>query len=224
MSLTLYSHPLASFCHKVLIALYDSAIDFTAVTVDFRDPAQSEHLQSLWPVGKIPVLVDETRHVSLPETSIIIEYLQNLHPEVAKLIPEDPAHALDVRLWDRFFDLYVSQPMQKIVADRLRPEDHRDPYGVDEARATLDLSYGMIEERMASRDWACGQDFSLADCSAAPAVFYSGWVHSWGDKRPALTNYFERLMARPSIARTYEEAKPFMQFFPFHENVPQRFR
>jgi glutathione S-transferase len=95
---------------------------------------------------------------------------------------------------------------------------------VNEARATLDLSFGMIEERMRTRDWVCGQDFSMADCSAAPAVFYSGWVHSWGDKRPALTNYFERLMARPSIARTYEEAKPFMQFFPFHENVPQRFR
>jgi glutathione S-transferase len=219
--LTLYFHPLASFCHKVLIALYENGTAFVPVTVDLGNPDDRAALKALWPLAKFPVLVDGGRVI--PETSIIIEYLQAHHPGPVRLLPDDPDDRLDVRLWDRVFDLYVSQPMQAIVGDRLRPEGAADPQGVAEARAALQAAYDLIEGRMAGRDWAAGTGFSLADCAAAPGLFYAAIVEPFGPARPALSAYFDRLMARPSVVRVLDEARPWFKLFPYREAMPPRF-
>ena len=223
MSLTLYFHPLASFCHKVLIALYENGTPFEAQIVDLADPDSSAELLRHWPVGKIPVLFDDATGRAIPETSIIIEYLTRHYPGPVALLPNEEDRRLEVRLWDRFFDLYVSVPMQKIVVDRLRPEGQSDPYGVADARATLGTAYGMIERQLAGREWVASSGFSLADCSAAPALFYASIVEPFGDGRPALTAYFECLLARPSVARTIDEARPYFSNFPYRDAMPARF-
>lgn len=223
MSLTLYLHPLASFCHKVLIALYENDIPFAASLVDFSNPGSAAAHIERWPVGKIPVLHDSVGNRVVAETSIMIEYLQRHYPGAAMLIPDDADLQLDVRLWDRFFDLYVSVPMQKIVGDRLRPEGSTDSFGVAEARATLDTAYGMIEGQLYNGPWITGDTFTMADCSALPALFFATIVHPLGDDRPMLRDYFERLLARPSVRRVISEAQPYFKFFPYREAMPERF-
>ena len=223
MSLTLYIHPLASFCHKVLIALYENDISFEASLVDFSNPgAAAAHIER-WPVGKIPVLHDSVGNRVVAETSIIIEYLQQQHPGSMPLIPDDADLELNVRLWDRFFDLYVSVPMQKIVGDRIRPEGATDPFGVAEARATLDTAYGMIEGQLYNGPWVTGDTFTMADCSALPALFFATIVHPIGDDRPMIRDYLERLLERPSVRRVLSEAQPYFKFFPYREAMPVRF-
>lgn len=220
MSLTLYLHPLASFCHKVLIALYENEVPFDAVTVDLGDPDSAADLLARWPVGKIPLLCDGERSVA--ETSIIIEYLHRHYPGPVPLLPDDADAKLDVRLWDRFFDLYVGQPMQKIVTDRIRPEGGADPIGVADARRTLDTAYAMIDGRLKQRQWACDA-FSMADCAAAPALFFASIVHPFAAKQENLAGYFERLLARPSIQRVLAEARPYFSLFPYRDAMPARF-
>ena len=224
MALELFMHPLASFCHKVLIALYENGTPFEPRIVDFADPVQAAALREAWEVGKIPVLRDPVRGITVAETSIIIEYLDRHHPGPRPLVPRDPEAALQVRLWDRFFDLYVHTPMQKIVTDRLRPEGSGDPHGVAEARATLRTAYGMAEKQLVGHAWAVSADFTLADCAAAPALFYAHIVEPFGPSRPNLTSYFDRLVERPSVARTLREARPYLQNFPLYDLVPGRFR
>ncbi len=223
MALTLYLHPLASFCHKVLIALYENQVPFRPVTVDFADPASTEEVFAHWPVGKIPVLHDGGRDCFLAETSIIIEYLQDRFGGPVRLLPDDGEARLDARLWDRFFDLYVSQPMQKIVTDRIRPEGSQDPFGVDEARGKLDTAYAMIERRMADRPWACGADFTIADCAAAPGLFFASIVHPFAVDQESLAAYLQRLLARPSMQRVLAEARPFFPLFPYRDAMPPRY-
>ncbi|WP_269931039.1 glutathione S-transferase family protein [Aminobacter sp. HY435] len=223
MSLTLYIHPLASFCHKVLIALYENEVPFTAMTIDLADPGSASVLLEKWPVGKIPVLHDSARERTVAETSIIVEYLQQHYPGPVAMLPQDADAALDVRLWDRFFDLYVSVPMQKIVLDRIRPEDGRDPIGVAEARRSLDTAYAMIDAQLARRLWAAGDDFTMADCAAAPGLFFASIVHPFAAGQPNLAGYLERLLARPSIRRTLDEARPYFAMFPYRDAMPERF-
>ncbi|MCB1445327.1 MAG: glutathione S-transferase family protein [Rhizobiaceae bacterium] len=223
MSLVLYYHPLASYCHKVLIPLYENGIDFEPRLVDLSDAESSAELLAAWPVGKFPVIRDTLRNLIVPETSIIIEYLDQHRPGPVRFIPADPDAAREVRLWDRFFDLYVSTPMQKIVGDRLRAADTTDDFGVIEARVNLDGAYDMLEPHLASRTWAGGEDFSMADCSAAPALFYAECVHPFTPSYPAIGAYFDRLMARPSVMRVLDEAKPYFPFFPFRDAIPTRF-
>lgn len=223
MSLTLYLHPLASFCHKVLISLYENATPFEPKIVDFTDPGSSAAHIERWPVGKIPVLHDSAENRVVAETSIIIEYLEQQHPGPVRLLPDAPQKQLEVRLWDRFFDLYVSVPMQKIVIDRIRPDGQSDPHGVAEARATLDTAYGMLEGQIFRREWIVGEDFTMADCSALPGLFFAGIVHPFGPDRPHLQAYFERLLLRPSVRRVLAEARPYFQFFPYREAIPERF-
>lgn len=224
MSLTLYFHPLASFCHKVLIALYENETPFSGEIVDLADEEASAAFFALWPVGKIPILRDESRDRTVPETSIIIEYLDRHYPGAFPLIPADPSEALEARLWDRFFDLYVSVPMQKIVTDRIRPEGKTDPHGVSEARAMLGTAYDVAERHLTGRTWAAGAGFSIADCAAAPALFFAECVQPFTSTHPNLAAYFTRLENRPSVQRTLGEARPYFQFFPFKENLPDRFR
>ena len=227
-TLTLYMHPLSSYCWKVLIALYETGAPFTAAVIHGR-PAEDEAFRALWPVARMPVLRDAVRNQAVPESSVIIEYLQRHYPGPAPLIPADPDAALDVRLWDRVFDLHVHTPMQKLVRDRLTPEGRKDPAGVAEARAGLDVAYSLLEERMVAKPLrafpqpAPGADFTLADCAAAPALFYAEAVHPFTATHPALAAYYERLLARPSVRRTIREAQPFLSWFPFHENLDRRF-
>lgn len=223
MAITLYSHPLASFCHKVLIALYEKGTPFENKVVDLMDKDSSADFFNLWPVGKIPVLRDEKRDRTIPETTIIIEYLDQHYPGARALLPEDEDKRLDARLWDRFFDLYVQTPMQKIVVDRLRAEGEHDLRGVADSTAALQTAYGMIERQMARRTWAIGETFSIADCAAAPALFYAGIVAPFSATHPATAAYFERLVERPSFKRVITEARPYFQLFPFRESIPARF-
>lgn len=223
MSLTLYIHPLASFCHKVLIALYENGTPFETVIVDFAAPGSAEALMEKWPVGKIPVLHDAATGQVVPETSIIIEYLHSRYPGPVPLLPADAAGTLEVRLWDRFFDLYVSVPMQKIVLDRIRPEGAGDALGVAEARAGLEQAYAMIDARMRTRSWACGDAFTLADCAALPALFFAGIVHPFAPGQDHLAAYLERLLARPAVRRVITEAQPWFAMFPYRDAMPARY-
>ena len=214
MSLHLYFHPLASFCHKALIALYENDTPFEAVFVDLGKQAERAALLKLWPIGKFPVLRDDARDQTVPESTIIIEYLDRHYPGTTRFIPSDADHARQTRLRDRFYDLYVHEPMQKIVGDRLRPEGSKDPHGVEEARARLRTSYDMIDSEMATRTWAAGEAFGLADCAAAPALFYANEVMPFGENHRNVAAYFGRLKARPSYARVLREAEPFFVMFP----------
>ena len=223
MALTLYIHPLASFCHKVLIAFYENGVPFTAETVDLMDAGEAAEHLARWPVGKIPVLHDGERDRIVPETSVIIEYVGARYPGPVPLLPADPEALLEARLWDRFFDLYVGQPVQKIVTDRIRPDGGNDPHGVADARRTLDTAYAMIEERMAGRAWACGETFTIADCAALPGLFFAGIVQPFPSASKNLAAYFERLLARPSVRRTLAEARPFFSLFPYRDAMPERF-
>ncbi|MEX0809792.1 MAG: glutathione S-transferase family protein [Dongiaceae bacterium] len=223
MTLTLYFHPLASFCHKVLVALYENGTPFTGHLVDLMDEKEAARFRDIWPVGKMPVLHDNKRSETIPETSIIIEYLDRHYPGAQPLLAQDEAERLEARLWDRFFDLYVQVPMQKIVIDRLRAEDERDPRGVAEAKATLGVAYGMIERRMADRLWAAGAHFGIADCAAAPALFYASIVVPIPESHRNVAAYFERLLERPSFARVIDEARPYFRNFPFRDDMPPRF-
>ena len=214
MSLTLYYHPLSSFCWKALIALYEHGVPFTPKLVDLGNPAERAALLKLWPIGKFPVLQDDARDEIVPESSVVIEYLDRHYPGRSRLIPDDSGRALQTRLRDRFYDLYVHLPMQKIMGDRLRPDGKQDPHGVEEARAQLRNSYAMIEQQMPGGAFAMGDDFSLADCAAAPSLFYGSMVVPFGDGQKNLAAYFERLKARPSFARALKEAEPYFGMVP----------
>ena len=212
MSLTLYFHPLSSYCQKVLIALYENATPFTPQLVDLGNPGEAAALKRLWPIGRFPVLRDGDRVVA--ESSIIIEYLQQHYPGPTRLLPADPERALATRMADRFYDLCVMDPMQRIVGDRLRPADAKDPLGVAQSHARLATGYDMIEADMATRRWAAGEEFTMADCAAAPSLYYANLVQPFGEGRRHLAAYFDRLMARPSFKRAVDEAEPYRKFFP----------
>jgi glutathione S-transferase len=214
MSLILYYHPLASFCWKVLVALYENQTPFEGRIVDLSDPASRAELDRIWTVGKFPVLRDTTTGVDVPESSIIIEYLEWHFPGPIRFLPSDAELAREARLWDRFFDQYVHQPMQKIVTDKLRPEGSHDPFGVDEARKTIRTAYGMIEEKVGERGWFVGDEFSIVECAAAPSMYYANRVEPLGAAHPRASAYLERLMSRPSMQRVIEEAGPYFVNFP----------
>jgi glutathione S-transferase len=214
MSLTLYFHPLSSFCWKALIALYENGTPFTPVSVDLSNATERAALLKLWPIGKFPVLRDDATDRTIPESSIIIEYLDNQHPGRTRFIPADARLALQTRLRDRFYDLYVHLPMQKIVGDRFRPEGGNDPHGVAEAKARIQSCYGMIDKEVAAKTWAMGDAFTIADCAASPALFYANKVVPFGDAHTNLAAYFERLKARPCFARVLREAEPYFNMFP----------
>lgn len=220
MSLTLYFHPLSSFCHKALIALYELNIEFEKRVIDLGNDADRAELQALWPIGKFPVLRDHARQKVVPESSVIIEYLDRIHPGQAQLIPEDRENALEVRLWDRFFDLHVQVPMQKIVADRMNAANG----DLTRERAALTTAYGMLERQLAARTWVASPAFSMADCAAAPALFYASTLVPFPDDYQHLSAYFDRLVQRTSVKRVIDEARPWFSWYPFAEAIPERFR
>ncbi|MBA5608074.1 glutathione S-transferase family protein [Duganella sp. FT3S] len=220
MSLTLYYHPLASYCHKVLIALYENGTPFEKRLIDLGKEDDRAALAAVWPPVRFPVLRDHARGRDVPESTIIIEYLDHHYRGHRPLIPADWNDALDVRLWERFFDGYVQDPMQRIVADRL----YNTKADMASQRAMLTTAYGMLEQQLGERNWVAGSGFSMADCAAAPALFYASTLVPIPAGHHHLHAYFTRLMDRPSARRVLEEAKPYFQFYPFEEAIPQRFR
>ena len=213
MVLRLYFHPFSSFCQKVLIALYENGTAFEKREIDLGDPGSRAELEQVWPLAKFPVLRDEQRGVTVPESTLIIEYLAVHHPGPGALVPADPDAALKVRILDRFFDNYVMVPMQKAVADNFRPAGRLDPQGVEDAKALIARAYDIIEVQLGEDGWAAGDVFTLADCAAAPALFYANIVQPFGE-HPRLAAYYQRLLARPSFARAVDEARPYRHFFP----------
>lgn len=214
MTLRLFFHPLSSYCHKVLIALYENGTPFEKEIVDFGNEASAAAFRKLAPAGKMPVLRDEARDQTVPESSIIIEYLGRHYPGRTALIPANPDLALKARLADRFYDCYVHDPMQRIVGDRLRPAGKGDPFGVEAEKARLRRAYDIVDQEMANRIWAAGDAFTLADCAAAAPLFYADKLLPFGASHRHLAAYFERLTRRPSYARVLEEAKPYLSMFP----------
>ena len=212
MKLKLYAHPFSPYCQKALIALYENSTPFEFRLLAHDDPQIMAEFAELWPIRRFPVLVDGERTVT--EASIIIEYLGLYYPGPVALVPADARAALDVRSMDRFFDNYISTPQQKIVFDSLRPDAERDARGVTEARAMLDTAYAWLDKTMAEREWAAGDTFSLADCAAAPALFYADWSHAIDPAFAHVRAYRERLLARPSFARAVDEARPYRPLFP----------
>ncbi len=210
MTIELFAHPFSSYCQKALIAFYENDTPFTLRMVE--DPKVAEELAALWPMKRFPILREGGRVVL--EATIIIEYLQRHHPGPVKLIPDDPDLALEIRMLDRFFDNYVMTPQGKFVFDAIRPAEDRDPYGVEEARRTLETSYTWLDQRMAGRTWAVGDSFSMADCAAAPSLFYADWTHSIPEALGHLKAYRARLLSRPSFARAVDEARPYRHYFP----------
>ena len=218
MPLTLYYHPLASFCHKVLVALYENDIAFEARIIDLGAEQDRAELGALWPLCKFPVLRDHEHQLNLPESSIIIEYLDRF-AALNPMIPSNAKGALQVRLWDRIFDNYVHGPMQDIVLDQIRGAKG-DMAG---HRATIQTAYSLIDQQLASLPWAAGQGFSMADCAAAPALFYSHTLEPLPAQYVYLRAYFDKLMARPSVQRVLAEAKPYFSMYPFQSAIPARF-
>lgn len=212
--LQLYAHPFSSYCQKVLIALYENGTRFQFRMLDEEHPANMAALEAAWPFRKFPVLVDEDNSRFVAEASLIVEFLGLHYPGPIRLIPEEPRAALDVRFMDRFFDNYIATPQMKIIFDAMRDEAHRDAQGVAEARAMLETAYRWLDKWIAAREWACGDDFTLADCAAAPFLFYADWTHPIGDEFGHVKAYRERLLARPSFARAVDEARPYRPLFP----------
>ena len=212
MPLTLHFHPLSSYCHKVLIALYENDTPFTPNIVNLQDEGERNALLKLWPIGKFPVIEDHARDWSIAESSIIIEYLDRHYPGRTRFLPEDREEALRVRFAERFFDFYVQDPMSKIVTDRIRPEGSNDHFGVEKARAELAAAYDAIEARLPRGMWPAGDAFTLADCAAAPALFYADQLVPI--ERPRTRAYLDRLLARPSMLRVRREAEPYWHMFP----------
>jgi glutathione S-transferase len=211
--LKLYFHPFASFCQKALIAFYENGVAFEPIIVDLGDETSRAAFEAIWPIARFPVLRDEARDRVIPESSVIIEYLDLLYAGSVRLVPEDAEAALTVRMRDRFFDLYVAEPMQKIVTDRIRPAGKADPHGVEAAKALLRTAYGLLDREMAASRWAAGETFSLADCAAAPALFYANWVMPF-EAHKNIAAYFARVSERPSFARVVDEARPYRDLFP----------
>jgi glutathione S-transferase len=218
MNLQLFAHPFSSYCQKVLVALYEHELPFTWRTINAGDDAAEAEFARRWPMRHMPLLTDGAR--SVVEGSIIIEYLERYRGAAPALIPQDSDRALDVRFLDRFFDNYVMTPMQRIVYDYIRPIDERDARGVADARALLERSYAWLDAHLAGKRWAGGDDFTLADCAAAPALFYADWVVPIPQQFEHAAAYRARLLARPSFARAVEEARPYRQYFP--PGAPER--
>lgn len=214
MSLTLYYHPLASFCWKALVALYENGTPFDPVIVDLGDEASRRAFEKVWPLAKFPVLHDEARSAIVAEATTVIEYLDIFYPGETRFLPLDSEQAWRARMWDRIVDHYVHEPMQKIVTDNIRPAGKSDPHGVEQARAQIHAAYALLDGEIGTRRWTMGDDFSLVDCAAAPALFYASIVAPFDAGLTGLPSYLDRLMERASFARVLAEAEPYFDMFP----------
>lgn len=213
MDLTLYYHPFSNFCQKALVALYEAGAPFEPRLIDLGNPADRAELGELWPLVKFPVLRDANRGATIPEASLIVAHVDHHYPGRERLIPEDFDRALQVHLIDRIIDNYLMTPTAKVVVDCFRAEGRHDPDGVEQAKATIAAAYGILEARLSNEGWVGGNSFTLADCGAGPALFYTNIIVPL-DGYPKLAAYYRRLLERPSFARAVEEAKPYREGFP----------
>ena len=211
MTLRLYAHPFSSYCWKVLIPLYADGTPFDYKNIDPGFPGVMDELRGLWPIGKFPVLVDNGEVIA--ETTSIIEHLQACHPGPNRWIP-DGEEGRRVRFLDRFFDQYVMNAAQPSVSNALRPDGQRDAHGAEQGLKLLRTAYDWLEANLPDSEWAAGDNFTLADCAAAPSLFYADWIDRIGDSRPRLNAYRARLLAHPSVARVVDEARPYRHYFP----------
>ena len=212
MTPILYGHPFASFVWKPLIALYERDVAFTFRIVDPDHPQNQARIAELSPTGQFPALVDGDTEIT--QSNSVIEYLDMFHGDAAPMVPRDPREAFEARMMTDVFDDYVQMPMQRIVGDALRAPGEKDPRGVADAHAMLDRCYAWLDRRMQGRQWAAGSRFTIADCAAAPALFYSDWVHPIANHHSTIAAYRARLLSRPSVARVVDEARPYRGFFP----------
>ena len=209
----LFGHPFSSYTQKALTALYENHTPFEFMVLSPEHPDIYADFAQRWPIRRFPLLVEGERQVM--EATCAIEYLDAHHPGATRFIPQDADAAIEVRMLDRFFDNYIHAQLQRIVDNVLRRSNaDRDPYGVNEARARLDTAYAWLDQRMANREWAAADAFSLADCAAAPALFYADWAHRIGDRFANVHAYRQRLLARPSFARCVEGGRPYRPLFP----------
>jgi glutathione S-transferase len=212
VSLQLFGHPFSSYTWKALIPLYENDTPFTFRMIEPDHPENGAELARRSPMGKFPLLVDGDTAVF--EATSVIEYLDAFHPGPVRLIPADQVAAGIVRMLDRVFDNYVMNTVQVLVGDVLRPADRRDYYGVEQAKAALDRIYAWLDGELAGKTWAVGDSFTLADCAAAPSLFYADWANSIPERFTTLKAYRARLLARPSVARAVDEARPYRAYFP----------
>lgn len=217
MTLTLYYHPFSSYCQKALLALYENATPFTPKIINLGDEASAGELRKIWPICKFPVLRDDARNETVPESTIVIEYLEQYYPGPAKLIPEDPDAARRVRGMDRFFDFYINDPMSKVVTDNFRPAGKNDPHGVETSKSLLQTAYDVLEREMANHTFAVGDSFSMADCAATPFLFYANLIAPLAERHPNVTAYYNKLATRPSFIRALKDAQPYCKGLPFEE-------
>ncbi len=222
MPLTLYFHPFSSYCQKALIALYENQTPFTPKIINLGDPASANELKRVWPLGRFPVLRDEARGETIPESSMIVEYLAQHYPGPVTLVPDNAELARKVRGLDRFFDLYINDPMSKMVVDNFRPAGKNDPYGVETARNLLLTAYGILEAELGEKTWAAGEAFTMADCAAAPFLFYANLMVPF-ENRPRVHAYYNRLAKRPSFMRALTEAQPYNKGVPFESAYTAEF-
>lgn len=224
MPLVLHAHPLSSYCQKVLIALYELEVPFEFRHLDLADADERAAHLARWPKGKMPVLEDPGAGLALPETSIIIEYLDRHHGGGRHLLPVDADACLEVRLWDRISDLYVMLPMQRAVLARIAGDAETAERTRQDVGDELEVAYGLLEARLAGRRWLGGGAFTMADCAAMPALFFASAVREFEPGKPALAAYFRRLLERPSVARVLREAGPWLQHFPLVGTLPVDYR
>jgi glutathione S-transferase len=211
MTPKLYGHPFSSYTWKALIAFAETGAPYEFVALSPDAPEVGQALYGLCPFGRFPVL--ESDDGVFWESSVIAEWAQAHATRPSGLIPDDPIAALRVRERDRIFDGYVMTSMQTVVGDALRPAEQRDSFGVAKAQKTLERAYAWLDGEMATRTWAAGESFSLADCSAAPSLFYADWVRPLGE-HAHLAAYLQRLRARPSVQAVVDAARPYRPLFP----------
>ena len=211
VTLQLFGHRFSSYTWKALIPLRanDLAFEFREVGPD--QPENGAELLRHWPFGQFPLLLDNGRPVA--ESTCIIEHLDMFHPGPNRWIPDGDL-GRQVRFLDRLFDQRVMDVATKVVFDAIRPEDERNPADRRIARERLNVAYDWFEANLGSGPWAAGDGFTLADCAAAPSLFYADWVEEIGPDRPKLSAYRARLLAHPAVARCVEDARPFRPFFP----------
>lgn len=213
MDLTLYYHPFSNFCQKALIALYEAAVPFEPRAIDLGNSEDRAELEGLWPMVKFPVLRDARRNVTVPEASLIVGYVDDHYSGNERLVPRDPDDVLNVHLFDRIVDNYLMTPTAKVVTDQFRGEGRHDADGVEQAKATIATAYRILESMLTDAGWAVGDRFTLADCGAGPALFYTNIIVPIADY-PKLSAYYRRLLERPSFARAIDEARPYRAGFP----------
>ena len=212
MSLALYGHPFSSYTQKALIALYENGTPFEFRCIGPDTPEHVAEWLRRWPMSRFPLLLDGER--SIVETSIIIEYLQVAYPGAVLLLPADPMAALDARFLDRFFDLYVMDAVQFAVNSALGSIPVEPAAGRAGASKRLERAYAWLEAHLVGKTWATGDAFTLADCAAAPSLFYADWTHRIAETFPLLRAYRARLLGPPSFARAVEEGREFLALFP----------